>query len=289
MLKKSIVLMLRHVSRKLAASRLAHLNINADADAKRLLGVVTSCLQDRFTDDEMSMMAKVESRRQTLEASSRPIELVDFGAGTPNANRSAEEMDHGVVRQDTVGIVCKRASKSSFWTRLLFALIREYQPRQCLELGTCMGISASYQVAALQMNGDGILLTLEGAPSLAEIAEEGFTAQGFDMKHVRVLTGRFRDTLPAAIGMLETIDYAFIDGHHDEQATIEYFKILKQHATPNAIFVFDDISWSRGMRRAWETIQDDPDVQLVLSLGMVGICTLGSENAPKYRCRLPIY
>ena len=60
-----------------------------------------------------------------------------------------------------------RSSTSPRWAYLLFRLIRELRPESVLEMGSCVGISACYQAAALELNGAGKLLTLEGAPVLA--------------------------------------------------------------------------------------------------------------------------
>ena len=52
-----------------------------------------------------------------------------------------------------------------------------------------------------------------------------------------------------------------IDGHHDEQATIAYFEKFIPYLSKNSIIVFDDISWSDGMRRAWNTIEKNEMVK----------------------------
>jgi hypothetical protein len=64
-------------------------------------------------------------------------------------------MNRGKVVTRTVGEVSKGASKPYFWSLLLFKLIRKFRPSICLELGTCLGISASFQAAALKLNGIG--------------------------------------------------------------------------------------------------------------------------------------
>ena len=42
-------------------------------------------------------------------------------------------------------------------------LVRELRPHSCLELGTGVGVSAGYQAAAMELNGVGRLLTLDGS------------------------------------------------------------------------------------------------------------------------------
>ena len=73
---------------------------------------------------------------------------------------------------------------------------------------------------------------------------------------------------------IKPIDYAFIDGHHDEKATISYFEKVMPHLSKNAILVFDDISWSDGMRRAWKHIEKNKLIKISLNLGVVGVCVV---------------
>ena len=69
-------------------------------------------------------------------------------------------------------IIQKKGSKHYFWSLLLFKLIREFKPLNSVELGTCLGISGAYQAAAQKLNKSGRLITLEGAKSLASLAEK---------------------------------------------------------------------------------------------------------------------
>lgn len=289
MFRKLTVRAARQLTRSIAAFRLRQLLPKVDADAQRLLRILDATLRDQSTDPERNAMGPVEARRAALSVSTQPIELTDFGAGSPDAALSKEAMARGVIRHDTVGAVCRRASKSTFWTTLLFRLIREYRPKACIELGTCMGISASYQALALQMNNQGLLLTLEGSPSLVEVAQASFAALHLGSDRVQVFSGRFSETLPVAFDRLGAIDYAFIDGHHDEIATLDYFAQIKARATPGAVLVFDDIRWSSGMRQAWQTIMQDPQVRIILDLGILGICILGPISMKKQRFNFPMY
>ena len=67
----------------------------------------------------------------------------------------------------------------------------------------------------MALAGDGALVTLEGADSLAAIARRNLERLG--RSNVRVVIGRFEDTLAGVLRELGTLDYAFIDGHHDEK------------------------------------------------------------------------
>lgn len=214
--------------------------------------------------------------------------MMDFGAGSPDSTRTAEEMQRGVAFEATIGDICQRSSKPAFWARMLFAVVLEYQPLRGIELGTCLAISAAYQSGALQLAGNGgTLHTLEGADSLAEQARHNLARLGIG--NVTVVAGRFDQTLDGVLDELGRVDYAFIDGHHDQQATVAHFRQLMPVLAPEAVLVFDDISWSPGMQDAWRAISADPRVRVVVDLRAVGICVLGDAAAPKasYQHLLP--
>jgi predicted O-methyltransferase YrrM len=175
----------------------------------------------------------------------------------------------------SVGAACGRASKSARDAIVLFRLIRELRPSACLELGTNLGISGAYQASALVLNGSGRMITLEGHAGRASIARETFAELGLS-GIVDLRVGRFDATLQDA---LQTpVDYAFIDGDHNEEPTIAYFEQISAAATRGALLVFDDIRWSDGMRRAWDRIAADPRLIASVALDRMGICALGGAG-----------
>jgi predicted O-methyltransferase YrrM len=195
-------------------------------------------------------------------------------------------MDRGIVVTRTVGEVCRGASKPYFWSLLLFKLIRKFRPCFCLELGTCLGISTSFQAAALKLNGMGKIVTLEGAKSLASLAERHFQALGLD--NANIVIGRFQDTLGEVLNAYKSVDYVFIDGHHDEKATLAYYEQIKPFLSERALLVFDDISWSEGMKGAWKTIMADERVKISVDLRQIGVCIIDSRIDGRKNIMIPM-
>ncbi|MEM9439796.1 MAG: class I SAM-dependent methyltransferase [Pseudomonadota bacterium] len=206
----------------------------------------------RDTADERQSMAAIEAVRQTLERSDRVIQFVDYGAGNPAETLGDGEAEGGVTSDRRLGDLARVASKPPFWGRFLFHIVRHCQPKGCIEMGTCVGLSAAYIASALKLNKSGRLMTLEGAPALADIARD--TLGQLDLTCAEVRTGRFSVTLDPALEAMAPVDFAFIDGHHDEVATLNYLEQIKPHLADDAVLVFDDIAWSDGMRRAWRRI-----------------------------------
>ena len=98
------------------------------------------------------------------------------------------------------------------------------------------------------------IYTIEGSPNIAEIAKENH--RFFGLSNVSVFVGRFDIVLPKLLEEISPIDFAFIDGHHDREATLSYFKQILPFMAKGGVMLFDDIAWSEGMSEAWREIVD---------------------------------
>jgi len=254
--------------------RIFRLYVLANIAAKSIARALKDTLDRRTTQEEKLWIDKIESLRSKLNSSSREIPIVDYGAGSPDVGLTKDEMYQGRRLTTTIGDVCQTSSKSQFWAFFLFRLLRELRPSVCLELGTCLGISASYQAAALKLNQAGKIVTLEGSESLSSLAKQHFQTLGLD--NVTVVVGRFQDTLSRTLHEHGNIDYALVDGHHDEEATLAYFEEILPALSEKAVLVFDDIAWSEGMKKAWNAIESDNRVRVSVDLSTLGLCIIDS-------------
>jgi predicted O-methyltransferase YrrM len=235
--------------------------------------------------EDRKLITLIEQRRSFLLSSGREIAVIDFGAGSPRSHRTKEEMKKGVQSRAVVGNIC-RASKPAFWATLLFKLIRKLEPSSCVELGSCVGISASYQATALNINRKGNLVTLEGSPEIAKIAKE--TLESLKLQNASVVTGPFNETLNSVLKSSKPIDFFFNDGHHDHDAVIQYYNEALPNLSEEAVIVFDDISWSPGMRKAWNEIEDHERISASIDLETIGIAFVGNYLATKEKFRIPL-
>jgi len=260
-------------NRMLAKIAIFRLILSGDRDSIILANILKITLKNDLIPEEKVWIDKIEKLRENLNASTTEISLVDYGAGKSDEHRTQQDMYTGKTVTTTVGEVCRSGSKSPFWSFLLFNLVREFKPAVCIELGTCLGISTSYQAVALSLNKAGKIVTIEGATTLAKCAEQNIEAIG--LENVRVVAGRFQDVLDEVLNESGPVDFVFIDGHHDEKATMRYFdQIIPFLANQGVVLVFDDISWSPGMKKAWKKIKVDERVKISVDLRKVGICLM---------------
>jgi predicted O-methyltransferase YrrM len=207
--------------------------------------------------EERQALDEIEDLADRLKAREDMIETDHTGTGSPKS----------------VGEVA-RASKGASDGALLFMLVRGFRPQLCLELGTNVGVSGAYQASAQRLNGGGRLVTLEGAPAKAMIAERTFAELGLD--HVEIRGGRFQRTLDPVLAELDGMDWSFIDGYHFEEPTIDFYSRIAARATRPCLILVDDIRWSDGMKNAWATISAKPDISVAVELGRIGLCLLES-------------
>lgn len=286
-MKKTLRTAFRPIIRRQARRQVELIRDTGIAFAPSIADALEEVLAAQLSPEERSWADRIESLRSELAQNTAPVSVIDFGAGRSTDHRSAEEMSAGIANTTTVAKACG-ASKPHFWCLLLFKLVRKLKPKVGVELGTCLGISAAYQAAAQQLNGYGKFITLEGAPALASLSEGHLQSLG--LENASVVPGRFLDTLESALQANAPIDYAFIDGHHDERATIDYYRQFLPHLTEESVLIFDDIAWSDGMQRAWRTLEHDKHVALSINLRNVGICVVSKgESAEKqqFALRLP--
>lgn len=164
------------------------------------------------------------------------------------------------------------------WGMFLHLCAEAVRAQTILEMGACTGISGAYLVSAPSLRR---FVTLEGSPALAPVAAE--TLARFS-RNVEVVEGIFESTLPRALATLDApLDFAFVDGHHREPATLHYVRMLAPHLGRGALVVLDDISLYDEMRRAWRTAAAMPGVAAAIDAGRFGLLLWeGGERTGAY-------
>ncbi len=251
-----------------AAPRLA---LRRDAAGRAIARAVRDASLGRLDDGDRAWARRIESRRETLlHASATTGPAFDPGTAGPEGRFSMER------ERTTVAIASAFMSLQRAWCVLLLRLVREVEPRFCLELGTGFGISGAYQAAGLELNGAGRLTTLEGSADWAELASDGFRELGLD-ERVDLLVGPIAETLrtlPSAAGPFELV---FIDAEHQAEATVEHFDALAPRLAPGAVVVLDDLNWLP-IREAWSRISADDRVGQAVAVGRLGFVVVAAEG-----------
>lgn len=200
--------------------------------------------------------ADIELRRESLRRNQQCIEVMDYGAGSRT----------GANAQRKISSIARSALQSAAHARALCALAEHNKAGHILELGTSLGITASY---LSRMEGAQSVYTIEGAPRVAAIAQEGFDALGCDNVHLHA--GEFDRVLGDVLKAMPSVDCAIIDGNHRLEPTLDYVQALLPFVHEHSIIVLDDIHWSPGMQQAWERCVALPQVTLSLDFFDFGV------------------
>jgi predicted O-methyltransferase YrrM len=221
-------------------------------------------LMRKVPQPDRDWIERIEVERKRLQNCREP--LIDGSLGEGGL------YDKGLTIQQACA-----ASKSPKQALLLFLLARFMRPSNIIELGTNVGISSAYIAAGLMLNGKNCTIaTLDASPYRQRLAKEVHCNLAVD--NISYVEGLFKDTLGTSLVALGSIDFAFIDGHHQYQPTLDYFEEILKFSAPNAVFVFDDIRWSEGMKKAWSQIQSDDRLGLIVNLCSVGVCVRRQEE-----------
>jgi predicted O-methyltransferase YrrM len=147
---------------------------------------------------------------------------------------------------------------------VLYRLVRHLQPRVVVELGGALGLSGCYLATALQRNGRGRLVSVEGSPSRAAVAAQAVSSVAPGVSEHRV--SLFDD----ALGALDGADLLFNDGNHFAEAVLRYGDEARRRMARPALVVVDDIrDYSPEMTLAWDQLRRSGQSAEIGSLGLL--------------------
>jgi len=188
---------------------------------------------------------ELEVVRNRFLATEEAVERLDLGAGSRRRTRG----ESGVRVADLARrSLTPKADLEAFcrWLQLVAPVGRR---GRFLELGTSLGLTS----AGVAMLGWEVQ-TWEGCPKTLELANTAWKELGLSGK-IDDREGDFR-ILVNQLKRGEEFDVVFLDGLHEEQATLDLASALEPRV--RTCLVVDDISWSPGMNRAWNALQDEP-------------------------------
>jgi len=227
-----------------------------------VFNLVTKCFYDKNNYKEYS---EIELYRASLLKNKNTIEVIDLGAGSKTTKQ----------RKRLISQMAKKASTTKHRTKLLYRLVKHHNCKNCLELGTSLGIGT--QAISLG-NLKGKITSIEGCPNLAEFSKENF--KQYHLHNIEVLTGNFLNKIKVL--KPKTYDLVFFDGNHQKEATVKYFETLLPKTHNNTVFIFDDIYWSKDMTEAWEIIKQHPKVTVSIDTFFWGFIFFRQEQQKEH-------
>lgn len=228
--------------------------------------LVTKCF---YNNTKYPEYYNLKSYRKSLLENKNTIEVTDFGAGSRVFKSNTREISK--IAQ-TAGISPKNAE-------LLFRIVRYFQPKSILEIGTSLGLATS---ALSLANENTKIITLEGCPNTMATAKKMFQVSSFKFPNnavdfVNTEFNLFFENLKPQI-----FDLVYFDGNHSKKATLEYFEALLPTISNDSVWIFDDIHWSADMEEAWEIIKNHPKVSVTIDTFQWGIVFFRTEQEKEH-------
>ena len=223
---------------------------------------VTKCLYDTKKHEAY---AKINQYRSDLLRSSILLQVNDLGEGSRVLDSN----------QRQVSKMIKTSSSSKKGSKLLLRLSKYFGFQNVLELGTSLGMGTFALALAHPKTS---VTTIEGCANTSGFAKLKLDHQA--TKNVEFLVGNFADVIPDL--KEDHYDFIFFDGHHNKDATIQYFESLLPKAHNETLFVFDDIYWSKGMTEAWEYIKGHHSVSVTVDCFRLGFVFFRKEQANEH-------
>jgi predicted O-methyltransferase YrrM len=224
--------------------------------------LVTKCFYDKTNYEVYSQL---KHYRTSLLKNKQSINITDFGAGSRLKSYNTRKIKD----------ICKTSGTPLHRAKLLYRLVQYFKPNNVLELGTSLGIAT--QAMALG-NPSAAITSIEGCPNVSAFAKQQLSE--FHIKNSNLQNGTFTEVIPTL--HKNSWDMVFFDGHHNKNATLNYFETLVDKTHNDSIFIFDDIHWSKEMSDAWEIIQKHPKVTVTIDTFYWGLVFFRKEQLKEH-------
>lgn len=222
---------------------------------------VTKCLKLELANSKKN---KLKELKKSLSKDKRILEIKDFGAGSKKLGSKRS------VRQ-----IYKNATSKGIYAELLFQLVKHYDLKNVLELGTSLGVGSAY----LAFGSENVnVISIDACSETQKIAHENFSKLG--LNNINLINDNFSNFISNLNN--EKFDLVFIDGHHDGFALKNYIALLEKHTNDETIFVLDDIRWNKDMLNAWNEVCDSEKFHLTLDLFRMGIVLKRTHQAKEH-------
>jgi predicted O-methyltransferase YrrM len=199
----------------------------------------------------------IEALRNDWKNSPQTVSGADYGTGSLVAAGTAGKKVSAIARY---GISTVNTCK------LLCSLATIMKVKNCVELGTSLGLTTAYLSRALPK---GHIWTFEGNLDLCRLARQNWNHLG--CQNITMVPGAIDDNLGNVQKLVKKIDFAIVDANHTQAAMLRYYTKLRPLMSENSLIFFDDIRWSRAMYAGWKKACAQRDVPLSIELLKGGI------------------
>ncbi|MFH4964278.1 class I SAM-dependent methyltransferase [Gaetbulibacter sp. M235] len=220
--------------------------------------LITKCFYDKTNYEAYKNMSEY---RKELLSNKMLISVTDLGSGSQKLKSNTR----------SVSKMAKHAGTTYFRAKLLYRIVKYFNSKNILELGTSLGIATH----AMQLgNPKAMITTVEGCNNLTAFTKANFLK--YQLNGITLINDNFQSAFKNV--NKNSFDLVFFDGNHQKESTLQYFEAMLPSIHNDALFIFDDIYWSKEMTEAWETIKQHPKVTVTIDTFHWGLVFFRSEQ-----------
>ncbi len=220
---------------------------------------------------------RIERRRADIAAERDAYRVVERPTSVGMAHWP-ERADPSVRAHLSCRRLANSVSVTRLWGTFLHLCAEAFEARAILELGAGVGISGAY-LASIRTAPR--FISLEGSATLTPIARATLATMS---SRTSIVHAPFDSGIHQALATFAderlSVDVAYVDGHHDEAATVHYVRTLVPHLSPEALVILDDIHLYAEMWRAWWSVQSIPGVVAAVNVGRFGLLVWNADDGP---------
>jgi predicted O-methyltransferase YrrM len=215
--------------------------------------IVSRVFRNKIDPD---IVCNIEKVRKRMISDCSSIIVNDHGSGSEISKTNFRKVSE----------IARYSPVTKKYGVLLSNMAAEFGKPLIIEFGTSFGISTMYMAAACH---DAEINTMEGSPSIAEIARKNFIEAGIE--NIEVLTGSFDELMPVIINRNIKPGLVFIDGDHRKGPLVRYFSRIAEISGGGTVVIIDDINYSKEMGEAWSEIKQNEKVSISIDICRMGI------------------
>lgn len=236
----------------------------------RMAGPIRFLLGERPPPAARERSRAIERRRAAIAA-----QRVGFAFRSEGSGEGVRWLVSDAQAAMTATDLARRVSVQKRWGMFLHLCAEAVGAQTILEMGTCVGISGAYLASASSRPR---LVTLDVAEDLVPLARQTLSEV---TDRAVIVTGLFADTLGQASANL-SIDLAYVDGHHDGEATAAYVETLVPRVEEEGLIVLDDIRLYSEMWETWSALTASLHFSAAIDVGRFGLLIRGAgASRPK--------
>jgi len=153
-----------------------------------------------------------------------------------------QTVQHGISAMPADAPFASRHNGDFYLGRLCYALTRIRRPRTVVETGVCYGVTSSFILKALEVNGEGRLYSID-LPPLGKNADQfvGRLIPQTLRGNWTLNRGSSKAVMPRVLEEIGQIDFFIHDSLHTYRNMRWEFETVEPHLSPNSVVVADDV------------------------------------------------